>query len=362
MQKYVASFRIPLDDVVAEDAANLAVAVAKHFANMPADEERTMREFKRKIHPERAPRERDAQATDRDSAGAAGAAVGGRSAKRKRTARDRERERERDQKLLASASAAEALRDQQYKSGAGDDAAAAAEVTNASVDTPAEAEVAATDDVAAAGADDEIYCICKRGSFGEMIACDNPKCPDPDNWYHLPCIGLTKAPSKWYCMRCKELSNAKSTAKPKSSSSSRSGGKSTAKSKSGSRSKSGSKSKSAKSKSGSRGSSSGGASASADATSGGDATGGTTFPRKSSTAGMTYCQMIEAVLSAKPGRTGTFVQICKLVESGYREHLNWKLESDRKTHVWKSSVRKILFSNRKFRRSDADKNCFTMIS
>ena len=247
----------------------------------------------------------------------------------------------------------------------GDDAAAAA--SNAGVgtvaDAPAEAEPIAADDAAAAGADDEIYCICKRGSFGEMIACDNPKCPDPDNWYHLPCIGLAKAPSKWYCMRCKELNTAKSAAKPKSSSSSRSGGKSAAKSKSGSRSKSGSKSKSgSRSKSGSKGSSSGRASASADAQAGGDAAGGATYPRKSSSAGMTYCQMIEAVLSAEPGRTGTFVQICKLVESGYREHLNWKLESDRKTHVWKSSVRKILFSNRKFRRSDADKNCFTMIS
>ena len=104
----------------------------------------------------------------------------------------------------------------------------------------------------------------------------------------------------------------------------------------------------------------GGGAGATSAAAGDDSPTGGKFPRKSSTAGMTYCQMIEAVLGSQKDRTGSFANICELIESRFHDLLNWKLESDRKTHVWKSSVRKILFSNRKFRRSDGDKNCFTM--
>ncbi|CAE6484481.1 unnamed protein product [Rhizoctonia solani] len=53
-------------------------------------------------------------------------------------------------------------------------------------------------------ADEQVYCTCKRVSFGEMIACDNTECPF--EWFHLSCVGITK-PSpmeKWYCERCRE--------------------------------------------------------------------------------------------------------------------------------------------------------------
>ncbi|KAF8744385.1 Chromatin modification-related protein, partial [Rhizoctonia solani] len=53
-------------------------------------------------------------------------------------------------------------------------------------------------------ADEQVYCTCKRVSFGEMIACDNAECPF--EWFHLSCVGITK-PSpmeKWYCERCRE--------------------------------------------------------------------------------------------------------------------------------------------------------------
>lgn len=53
-------------------------------------------------------------------------------------------------------------------------------------------------------ADEQVYCSCKRISFGEMIACDNADCPF--EWFHLSCVGITK-PSpmeKWYCERCRE--------------------------------------------------------------------------------------------------------------------------------------------------------------
>ncbi|PGH18605.1 hypothetical protein AJ79_00384 [Helicocarpus griseus UAMH5409] len=49
------------------------------------------------------------------------------------------------------------------------------------------------------------YCYCNQVSFGEMVACDNENCPR--EWFHLSCVGLSKAPlksSKWYCNECKD--------------------------------------------------------------------------------------------------------------------------------------------------------------
>ena len=46
------------------------------------------------------------------------------------------------------------------------------------------------------------HCKCRQPAHGEMIACDNPKCPV--EWYHLDCVKLKEAPSgKWYCKICK---------------------------------------------------------------------------------------------------------------------------------------------------------------
>jgi hypothetical protein len=60
--------------------------------------------------------------------------------------------------------------------------------------------------VGAAAADEDTgpYCICKQGSHGEMIACDNANCPNPGEWFHLGCMGLIEAPKgKWLCPDCK---------------------------------------------------------------------------------------------------------------------------------------------------------------
>lgn len=49
--------------------------------------------------------------------------------------------------------------------------------------------------------DNRLYCICRRESFGEMIACDNTSCPI--EWFHLECFGLSEAPSgNWFCSVC----------------------------------------------------------------------------------------------------------------------------------------------------------------
>jgi hypothetical protein len=50
------------------------------------------------------------------------------------------------------------------------------------------------------------YCYCDRGSYGEMIACDNEQCPR--EWFHLGCTGLKEPPEeeeKWFCRDCAPL-------------------------------------------------------------------------------------------------------------------------------------------------------------
>ncbi|KJY00533.1 hypothetical protein TI39_contig323g00019 [Zymoseptoria brevis] len=52
--------------------------------------------------------------------------------------------------------------------------------------------------------DEPKYCYCNRGSYGEMVACDNDVCPR--EWFHLACTELREAPSeedKWYCRDCR---------------------------------------------------------------------------------------------------------------------------------------------------------------
>lgn len=52
--------------------------------------------------------------------------------------------------------------------------------------------------------DDRKYCFCQRISFGEMVGCENDKCPN--EWFHLPCVGLKEAPKDqdvWYCPECR---------------------------------------------------------------------------------------------------------------------------------------------------------------
>ncbi len=38
------------------------------------------------------------------------------------------------------------------------------------------------------------YCYCNGVSYGEMVACDMENCQK--EWFHLGCVGLTKAPMK----------------------------------------------------------------------------------------------------------------------------------------------------------------------
>jgi hypothetical protein len=50
---------------------------------------------------------------------------------------------------------------------------------------------------------EELFCFCRRISYGDMVGCDNEKCPF--EWFHFNCVGLTDKPKgKWYCSHCTE--------------------------------------------------------------------------------------------------------------------------------------------------------------
>ncbi|KAL3662729.1 hypothetical protein V7S43_012132 [Phytophthora oleae] len=56
-----------------------------------------------------------------------------------------------------------------------------------------------------------LYCVCKGASFGNMIACDNKRCFDRSNWYHMSCVALDpleEPPETWYCPACQENDSA----------------------------------------------------------------------------------------------------------------------------------------------------------
>ena len=47
----------------------------------------------------------------------------------------------------------------------------------------------------------DVYCFCRKGEKGRMIACDNPLCPY--EWFHFRCVSLSAAPKgKWFCPEC----------------------------------------------------------------------------------------------------------------------------------------------------------------
>ncbi|KAJ4458161.1 putative inhibitor of growth protein 3 [Paratrimastix pyriformis] len=50
-----------------------------------------------------------------------------------------------------------------------------------------------------------VYCTCRRPADGEMVFCEDEKCPI--GWFHFECVGLSQAPpenEKWYCPDCRK--------------------------------------------------------------------------------------------------------------------------------------------------------------
>lgn len=57
--------------------------------------------------------------------------------------------------------------------------------------------------------EEEVYCWCQQPSLGDMIACDNEKCPR--EWFHYACVGIVHSPKgKWFCSdKCRKEQNSK---------------------------------------------------------------------------------------------------------------------------------------------------------
>ena len=48
----------------------------------------------------------------------------------------------------------------------------------------------------------QVFCFCRKGEEGYMIACDNIHCPY--EWFHFSCVSLSSAPEgDWYCPECR---------------------------------------------------------------------------------------------------------------------------------------------------------------
>ncbi|XP_063952123.1 inhibitor of growth protein 3-like [Lytechinus pictus] len=63
------------------------------------------------------------------------------------------------------------------------------------------------------------YCLCNQVSYGEMVGCDNPKCPI--EWFHYGCVGITNPPKgKWFCPQCASAMKRREKKDPPPSSSS----------------------------------------------------------------------------------------------------------------------------------------------
>ena len=55
----------------------------------------------------------------------------------------------------------------------------------------------------------QLWCICRKPSFGEMIGCDNALSCKVE-WYHFPCLNIRKAPKgKWFCPQCRSKTSTK---------------------------------------------------------------------------------------------------------------------------------------------------------
>ena len=52
----------------------------------------------------------------------------------------------------------------------------------------------------------DVYCKCKRESYGKMIQCDNPECGE---WFHYECVGLKESyepKEEWFCSdKCRKV-------------------------------------------------------------------------------------------------------------------------------------------------------------
>ena len=53
-----------------------------------------------------------------------------------------------------------------------------------------------------------LWCYCRKVESGEMIGCDDTKCPI--QWFHTSCLRITKIPrGRWFCPDCRKQKRRK---------------------------------------------------------------------------------------------------------------------------------------------------------
>ena len=49
----------------------------------------------------------------------------------------------------------------------------------------------------------DLWCYCRKGESGTMIACENQECPI--EWFHTECLHIKTIPKgKWFCPDCRK--------------------------------------------------------------------------------------------------------------------------------------------------------------
>lgn len=53
----------------------------------------------------------------------------------------------------------------------------------------------------------EVFCYCRRGFFGNMVACDHPRCQII--WFHTACVqiaddNIPSGAEHWFCPDCRD--------------------------------------------------------------------------------------------------------------------------------------------------------------
>lgn len=239
LKRYAQFYNVTLRDELAKD--DVAALVARHFATaLDVDEDDSIVSFIQRIR--NGERNATKRSSDKDRKHAAAAAE-------KKRKKSNSRKRQRDHSSAASvASSNGSVASASSGSGSGTangrDASASSDdrkhaaAPSASAGSSGPASSASGSNASAPkshkkseaskkkekdnGEDNELYCICNLPSYGNMIACDGKKCPNPSQWYHLECVGFSdgRHPDTWLCPECdpKGFAAFQSSKKKKSSS------------------------------------------------------------------------------------------------------------------------------------------------
>ncbi|EQC41064.1 hypothetical protein SDRG_02118 [Saprolegnia diclina VS20] len=187
LHKYVAFYQLPVREEYTKD--DLASLVARHFdCSLEVEEDESILSFVTRVRNGEKASRTQRQATDKKVKAEAAAA--------------------KEAKKAAQQASKPAAASSSNKRPRPDEADAHDEPEKESKDDvappPAKAPKPKGGKSSKKEEDNELYCVCNLPSYGNMIACDGDKCPNPAQWYHLECVGISdgQQPDTWMCPEC----------------------------------------------------------------------------------------------------------------------------------------------------------------